>query len=413
MDLPEAESMGLKTTISALLIVLLALSGLAPAAAETNVDDRTAASSDVDAVVGDRLLVIHDSVILGARRQIEATFPNTQVDYIGFGGMRAGPAADILSGRPELITDQVVVEIGTNYLGSQSLFRRELDRLMGLLAGVDHVLWLTPSRYTGRMDQVHAEIRAAARRYPNLQVGEWTYVTAGDPLLTWNDGIHLRPRGADAIANLIRRHLAGEVPWNRIPVGRIDRMLDRRTGLRLAGWALDPDLGRPARVRVMVDGKRVARKRSSKARTRLGKFLGVDDRLGFAVTLKLPDGKHQVCIEVNNFDGHDPVVLGCRNVNLAHEPVGAIERVVPKSDGDVVRGWAYDPDRRRPIHIDVVSGSEVVATSRASRTRTDLAGLTNGEQRGFAIKLPAGLVDYCLIARNELAGEADTTIGCN
>ncbi|MEE9417661.1 MAG: hypothetical protein V3V01_20455, partial [Acidimicrobiales bacterium] len=73
--------MGLKRTTSAALVALLAFGGLASASAEPNDHSPALAASDAGAVVGDRLLVIHDSVILGARSQIEATFPDTKVQY--------------------------------------------------------------------------------------------------------------------------------------------------------------------------------------------------------------------------------------------------------------------------------------------------------------------------------------------
>ncbi len=399
------------------LVVSVALFGALfspPVLAESadNLQSRTAISEDATPI--DNLLVIHDSVILGARKQIEAAFPASAVDYVGFGGMRVGPAADILSSRADLIGDKVVVELGTNYLGSRSLFRSELDRLMGLLVDVDHVLWLTASRYRPEMDEVNAEIRAAARRYRNLQIGEWGPLSDANSSYTWNDGIHLPPTGAEAIAEMIRSHLEGDVAWNQIPVGRIGKLRDGRKHLTIGGWAADPDLGRSPKVRVVVNGEVVKKKRTSQTRSDIAVLTNsVVDDLGFTIRLDLPDGEHRICIEVNNFDGFEPLSVDCRTVTLAHSPVGQLERVVAKDDGDVVRGWAADPDRARPVVVEVRAGGtdgEVIARGRANRER--VAAAAGGADRGFAIKIPANVDDYCVVARNVLAGVDDTVLGC-
>ncbi len=410
-SLPPRRASALVVVAGLLLSILTAV----PAAAQ---DPEPAPKSEV----GDRLLVIHDSVILGARRQIEAVFPETKVQYLGFGGFRVGPAADMLAGRPDLITDKVVVELGTNYLGNQTLFRRELDRLMGLLSGVEHVLWLTPSRYASRMDQVNTEIRAAADRYPNLQIGEWTYLTAADKDLTWGDGIHLQPRGAEAIAGLIHAHLTGAVEWNRQPVGRIEGLRDTSKGLRVSGWAYDPDLDQPVKVRITVNGELVAKRKAKRhkpavAKTDLGRGLGMDNtttKLGFAMKLKLPDGEHEVCIEANNFDGAGPRPLDCRTVAIDHSPFGSLEKVRSAKKGTltVLSGWAIDPDRSHAIVLEVRNGDQVVAKGRANLARTDLDQFGKGSDHGFLFKVPTIDDEYCVVAINERAGSTDTVLGC-
>ncbi len=406
------------------LALLTTLLVLATASIGEQADTAFAAADDAplaeeateESAVGDRLLIIHDSVILGARTRIEATFPETDVNYIGFGGLRVGPAAELLAARTDLLADQVVVEIGTNYLGSQKLFRTELDRLMGLMVDVEHVIWLTAGRYSPRMDAVNEEIRAAARRYPNLQIAEWGPLSDINGEYTWGDGIHLQPGGADAITELIRAHLEGEVPWNRIPVGRIGLLRDGRKAVTVRGWATNPDLGRAAMVRLTVDGELVAKKLTHRKRAKLAQDLNVDVvDLGFEFKLNLPDGTHDVCIEANNFDGLPPLVMHCRTIELQHSPLGALEQVVAKSDGDVVRGWATDPDRNKPVVIQIrqsdASGDatgEIVASGRASRTRK---ADPDGPATRFALKVPQGTNGYCVVARNLLAG-TDTTLGC-
>lgn len=399
------------------LPVLLVASALASA------QTAAAAQSETDgegSAIADQVLVIHDSVILGARRQIESALSESRVDYLGFGGLRVGPAADLVEDHPHLLGDQVVVEIGTNYLGSQTLFRNELDRLMGLLSDVDHVLWLTPSRHRPLIDNVREEIRSAAHRYPNLQIAEWGPLSDANHNYTWGDGIHLQPGGADAIAELIRSHLAGEVPWNQLPEGSIASVRDGRKSVRIGGWAINPDLGRPAMVRLTLDGKLVAKKRTHRRRVNLAASLESDVvKLGFEFKVDIPDGSHEICIEANNFDGRDRVVMDCRTVELAHNPVGAIDRVVEKSDGDVVRGWASDPDRKVPLKIEIHEGTAadanrivaVAVANRESAKAVTQAAADGAAENHFAIKIPADVEQYCVVARNVLAG-TDVVLDC-
>jgi hypothetical protein len=40
-------------------------------------------------------------------------------------------------------------------------------------------------------------------RYPNTVLVDWNAASAGHPEFFWDDGIHLRPAGAQAYAHLI------------------------------------------------------------------------------------------------------------------------------------------------------------------------------------------------------------------
>jgi len=293
---------------------------------------------------------------------------------------------------------------------------------MGLMVDVEHVVWLTAGRYSTRMDAVNEEIRAAARRFPNLQIAEWGPLSDINGEYTWGDGIHLQPGGADAIAELIRSHLEGEVPWDRLPMGQIATIRDGRRAVTIKGWASNLDLGRATMVRLLVDGELVEKKRTNRKRSGLARKLGSDvEELGYQFKLHLPDGEHEICIEANNFDGFPPVVMDCGQIVLNHNPSGAIDRVVPKTSGDVVRGWVSDPDSKKPVKVQIraangatpsegqpVTGQslgDVVATDRAARSGS------NGLSNFFAIKVPAGLDAYCVVAVNRFGGD-DMVLGC-
>ncbi len=409
----------------ALVVALLATSVLSgPTAAAQPIRDAEGDGAidpkDSEGPLDQRVLVIHDSIGLGARKQVVAAFPNSDVTFLGFVGFRANVAADMLSVNPGIISDHVVVQLGSNH-GSGPLMRRDIDRLMELLAGADHVTWLTPPRYRPEMDAITGEIFNATRRHPNLQFAHWGALSDSNPQFTWADGIHLRPAGAAAMAEMMRSHLEGDVAWNRIPLGAITGIRDGRRALTLTGWAFDPDLGKRATVRITVDGKVATSQRTDQRRARVAEFLGTEiGKLGFEIRLDLADGEHEICVDVDNFDGLAPVSLDCRTMAVAHQPFGAFERVVRNGANKIVRGWAIDPDISGPVTIEIRSGNNggavvggsVIGSGLADRKRDDLASYGKGPSHGFAIKIPAEIDDYCVVARNELAGTEHTVLGC-
>lgn len=274
---------------------------------------------------GNRILVLHDSVVNSARDPIINAFPNRQVEFVGIGGLRVAGAIELLEQHPELVTSDVIVELGTNYANNSRVFRRDLDKLMKLLADANHVLWLQPSRFRPAISAPRKIIRKAAHRYSNLQVVDWGAETARNRHYTRADGIHLEGSGPQALADFMANHLTGKVAWNRIPEGKLARLkvnqADIRAGERaprvqVKGWAYDPDLQSNSWVRFTIDGKSV---RPSQP-THISKPGLADrlehpnDRVGFDRIIRLKRGTHRLCIEVNNFDGMKPVQLSCRKV---------------------------------------------------------------------------------------------------
>ncbi len=406
------------TTVLFVALVVASISSVDPVSAQSvrnEAGDQAIDPNDLREPVDQRVLVIHDSIGLGARPQIADAFPNSEVNFLGFVGFRANVAADLLRANPSVISEHVVVQLGSNH-GSGPLFARDIDRLMELLADVDHVTWLTPPRYRPEMDAITNEIFLATRRHPNLQLAPWGAFADARPHLTWDDGIHLRTEGAEAMAEMMRSHLEGDVPWNRIPLGAITGIRDGRRALTVSGWAFDPDLGKRAKVRVTVDGKLVTTQRTDRSTEGIARFLGTDTKkLGFDVRLKLADGQHTICAEVNNFDRLAPVSLGCRTLVVAHQPIGSFDRVVINGSNQIVRGWAIDPDTEGPVTIQIRANranGKVITSGLADRNREGLEQFGKGPNHGFAIKVPANVDDYCVVARNEFAGTKNTVLGC-
>jgi hypothetical protein len=92
-----------------------------------------------------------------------------------------------------------VVHLGTN--GPPTT--RDVDGLMAALAAVPRVLLVTvrmPRRWEA---QTNDTLRAAAARYPAVVVVDWFAYSDGHRDWFASDGIHLKPLGAQAYADLV------------------------------------------------------------------------------------------------------------------------------------------------------------------------------------------------------------------
>lgn len=151
-----------------------------------------------------RVVVVGDSIILGAQSAITETFHQigweVSFDAAVSRSTSAGAAAVAAHG-PEL-TDTLVVSLGANDSGNTELFRRRVEEVLAAAGATPRILWLTIPEvrpYYGPANQV---LRDAATTHPNLEVVEW-HVAATNPGMTSSDGLHLTPAGARAMAFLV------------------------------------------------------------------------------------------------------------------------------------------------------------------------------------------------------------------
>jgi len=142
---------------------------------------------------------IGDSVMLGAQAALQARFPGI---YVNAAVSRQFPVAiDVArqlaaAGR---LGDGVIIHIGNNGLITNGQF----DALMQAVSSARRVVVLTlqvPRRWEVPNNDV---IRAGVARYPNAVLLEWHHIGHANPGWFWEDGIHLRPEGARAYADLI------------------------------------------------------------------------------------------------------------------------------------------------------------------------------------------------------------------
>lgn len=150
-----------------------------------------------------RISAIGDSVMLGASSALQAEFPGI---YVNAAVSRQFPVAVDIAGQLAAagsLGDGVIIHMGNNGLITTGQF----DALMQALKGARRVVVLTlqvPRRWEVPNNDI---IRAGVKRYPNAVLLDWHHIGHANPGWFWEDGIHLRPDGARAYADLIAKKM--------------------------------------------------------------------------------------------------------------------------------------------------------------------------------------------------------------
>jgi hypothetical protein len=117
--------------------------------------------------------------------------------------------------RPEsvlsLVTDPakplgsvVVVDVGYNDPPAE--YGDDVDRVMQALVRqrVTTVIWVTMQEKRPLYQATNAAIRAAAKRWPQIQIADWDGASATKPTWFVDDGLHLTSAGAVGLARFLR-----------------------------------------------------------------------------------------------------------------------------------------------------------------------------------------------------------------
>jgi len=146
-----------------------------------------------------RITALGDSVMLGAVDQLASALGNLDIDARI--GRQASEAIGILRARRSngLLGSVVIVHIGNNGI----LRADQLDEMMRVLADVRRVVLVNvrvPRRWEGPNNATIAE---QVGRYPNAVLVDWYAASVDQSEWLYQDGIHLRPAGAQVYAALI------------------------------------------------------------------------------------------------------------------------------------------------------------------------------------------------------------------
>ncbi len=137
--------------------------------------------------------------MLGAVSALRHRFASIEVDALQNRQFNAG--LRLLRDRAAAgrLPKTVIVHLGTN----GPFTPHQLDQLMTVLSGVDHVILVNlkvPDAWEGYVNRVLA---GNVGKYPNAVLVDWHAASVNRPELFWNDGTHLRALGAQVYANLL------------------------------------------------------------------------------------------------------------------------------------------------------------------------------------------------------------------
>jgi hypothetical protein len=148
-------------------------------------------------------LAVGDSIMLGAFDSLRAR--GFEVDVRGCRQMSEG--LSVLRARKRSLPSFVVVALGTNWTVTLDQVRQALR-----IVGRERVLGLvTPREVGGVRSSDQAVMREAGQRWPNrVRVIDWVRRSVGHSDWFYSDGLHLTPKGARAMARLVREALSAE-----------------------------------------------------------------------------------------------------------------------------------------------------------------------------------------------------------
>jgi hypothetical protein len=146
-----------------------------------------------------RVYAVGDCVMLGGSQALERAIDGIEIDAAV--SRQASTGIDILRARAAAgVTEDVVIfDLDNNGLLSPT----QIDDVMAATPGVSRVIFVTltvPRPWEAPNNAILAD---ATLRYPNAVLADWHTLSSGRFDLLWDDGIHLRPEGADAYAALL------------------------------------------------------------------------------------------------------------------------------------------------------------------------------------------------------------------
>jgi hypothetical protein len=181
-------------------------------------------ASRAGAAPANNLLVVTDSVVLGAKGALAEVFPGWRVTVAGFPAIFTRDAVPVVASQGGAVGKVSVVATGYNYeYWDPARFDRAVDAMVQTLRGLgsERIVWVllreathanSPAsaawqvtKYAWYFPDVNAALRRAVFRHPELTLVDWPSVSRQNGLTY--DSIHLNPAGARAMANAIRNEV--------------------------------------------------------------------------------------------------------------------------------------------------------------------------------------------------------------
>ncbi len=151
------------------------------------------------------VLLVGDSVSLGAQERFSEIFPNGWMDSAV--GRQLSVGADVYRSCAEAGHDAPVVIFA---LGSNGPATEEGVRGLVDACGPDRRVLLVNTRVPGaQQDRNNALLAQVAGAYDNVELVDWFAASTGHDEYFWDDGTHLRPEGAEAYVMMLRAAVTG------------------------------------------------------------------------------------------------------------------------------------------------------------------------------------------------------------
>lgn len=154
-----------------------------------------------------KVLVIGDSVTLGAKQAIEATISKSFVDAKENRGIEAARSILATYGSSGRLPAVIVISLATN----QRTITDEILQSIVDVAGNNHKFILVTA-YAGPLqprDTQNAALKNYAAAHDNVYIADWWAVSHDNWSLMYADHIHLNPSGRTAYANLLSNVIRG------------------------------------------------------------------------------------------------------------------------------------------------------------------------------------------------------------
>lgn len=192
------------------------------------------------------------------------------------------------------------------------------------------------------------------------------------------------------------------------PFGVIDSITDSGGGLRVRGWAIDPNTPAPIQVHIHVDNEPFRSVLADRPRSDVAaKYEGAGANHGFDEILKLPPGRHKVCVYGIDVGEGTTRALACKDGTVSPNPFGAVDDLIDAAGAVRVWGWAIDPNTTEPVRIHVYVDGVGRRSAAADLPRADLGPRYGyGNNHGFdeTVSVAPGARSVCVFAIDVGAG---------
>lgn len=201
------------------------------------------------------------------------------------------------------------------------------------------------------------------------------------------------------------------------PFGYIDQVEAYPGGIRVRGWAIDPNTTDPIQVHAYLGSVGTVLTADGDRPDVSDAYPGSGSRHGFDARIPAPSGgSGTVCLYAINTGPGSNVTLGCREMPFySGSPVGAVDSVQVASGSVTIAGWALDPDTADSIAVHAYVDGAGTAILRADQDRPDLATHypVHGTAHGYraTVKVPLGAQTLCLYGIDS-GRDDNTTLGC-